>query len=63
MNAEQAKLIGKMVTESVLDFLASKHNTTANVIADMVRCGHENVSRQFFQLIETGMTEAIAHYA
>ena len=63
MNAIQAKEIGKLVTESTLDFLASKHNTTAQVIADLVRAGHENVGRQFFQLMETGMREAVAHVA
>ena len=61
MNAEQANLIGKMVTESALDFLASKYNTTAQVIADLVKARHENVSRQFFKLIELGLNEAIAH--
>lgn len=61
MNAEQAKLIARLVTESTLDFLASKHNTTARVIADLVAAGHANVSAQFFKLTEIGLREAISH--
>jgi len=63
MNAAQVKEVGKVVTESTLDFLASKHNTTAQIIADLVRAGHENISRQFYQLMETGLREAVAHVA
>ena len=63
MNAAQVKEVAKIVTESTLDFLASKHNTTAQVIADLVRAGHENVSRQFFKLMEVGLREAVAHVA
>lgn len=63
MNAAQAKEIGKLVTESTLDFLASKHNTTAHVIADLVRAGHENISAQFYKLMQLGLQEAIVHVA
>lgn len=63
MNAAQVKEVAKIVTESTLDFLASKHNTTAQVIADLVRAGQENVSKQFFKLMEVGMNEAMAHVA
>lgn len=63
MNAAQVKEVAKVVTESTLDFLAAKHNTTAQVIADLVRAGHENVSAQFFKLMEVGMYQAAAHVA
>lgn len=59
MNTAQAKEIGRIVTESTLDFLASKHNTTAAVIADLVRVGHANVSAQFAELMKLGLAEAI----
>jgi hypothetical protein len=62
MNAEQAKLIGKAVTESVLDFLASKHGTTARVIADLVAAGHATITAQFHQLLSVGLREAIEHF-
>lgn len=62
MNADQAKIIGKLVTESTLDFLASKHNTTAEVIADLVRAGHENISKQFHKLMQLGLQQAIVEY-
>lgn len=62
MNAAQAKELGRIVTESTLDFLASKHNTTAAVIADLVRAGHANVTKQFHALMATGLNEAINHF-
>jgi hypothetical protein len=63
MNAAQVKEIAKVVTESTLDFLAAKHNTTAQVIADLIGAGHENVSAQFFKLMEIGLNQACAHVA
>jgi len=63
MNAAQVKIIANIVTESALDMLASKHNTTAQVIADLVRCGHENMNKQFLKLVQLGLQEAIVHVA
>jgi hypothetical protein len=62
MNAEQAKIIGRTVTEATLDFLASKHETTARVIADLIAAGHANMTAQFHALMATGMHEAITHF-
>lgn len=63
MNTIQAKTIATLVTESALDFLASKHNTTAGVIADLIRAGHENMNRQFLKLVQIGVREGILHVA
>jgi hypothetical protein len=63
MNAAQVKIIANIVTESALDFLAAKNNTTAIVIADLIRAGHENMNKQFMNLMQIGLQKAIIHVA
>lgn len=63
MNEAQAKIAGLTVLESTLEFLATKHNTTPQVIADQIRAGHVNLTEQFATLIALGIKEAANHYA
>ena len=62
MNAAQIKIVGQMVTESVLDFLAARYNTTAKLIAEAIALGHEKLTAEFCALVKTGMEESFSHF-
>lgn len=57
MNQEVINAIAKVNVESALDFLASKHDTTAQNIATLISAGHENLISQFVKLIDIGLKE------
>lgn len=63
MNQQVINAIAKVNVESALDFLASKHDTTANVIADLIKAGHENMTAQFIKLMEIGLKETFQFIA
>ena len=57
MNQEVINAIAKVNVENALDFLASKHDTTAQNIATLISAGHENLTNQFIKLMKVGIKE------
>jgi len=62
MNAQQTKIIGKLVADSAMEFLASKHGLSVGEIAGLLLGGHRQLCEQFAKLAEVGTKEARAFY-
>lgn len=63
MNQAVINEVAKLNVESALDFLASKYDTTAQLIADCIALGQEKLVAEFLKLIEVGLNETFKFIA